>query len=149
MLRNSRLHYLPLDPSTGMVSTNFGGSSASSQSSLSAPVPPVNPPQLPNPLHLAGPVLSLFCHFCQPPPHLCVCGYLRVVSSPSHSAQRGSHYYTPPPSGLCARGRDMWTPGAGLEDPRDEPRWTPSSLVRRRLPYTTLSRRGNNRHHAR
>jgi Cys-rich protein (TIGR01571 family) len=41
MLRNSRLHYLPLDPSTGMVSSNFGGSSASSQSSLSAPVPPV------------------------------------------------------------------------------------------------------------
>jgi hypothetical protein len=116
MLRNSRLHYLPLDPSTGMVSTNFGGSSASSQSSLSAPVPPVNPPQLPNPLHLAGPVLSLFCHFCQPPPHLCVCGYLRVVSSPSHSAQRGSHYYTPPPS-ACApeavtcghRGRDWRT----------------------------------------
>lgn len=50
MLRNSRLHYLPLDPTTGMVSSNFAGSSASSQSSLTAPVPPVSSP--PPPLSL-------------------------------------------------------------------------------------------------
>lgn len=92
MLRNSRLHYLPLDPSTGMVSSNFHGSSASSLSSLSAPVPPVNPPrlpQLPNPLHLAVSVSSLFCHFCQP--HTtCVRVCMRVVWSPSHSAHQAA-----------------------------------------------------------
>jgi hypothetical protein len=77
MLRNSRLHYLPLDPSTGMVSSNFGGSSASSQSSLSAPVPPVNSPglpRLPKPLQLIRPsVKSVLPLLPAPTSSVCVC----------------------------------------------------------------------------